>query len=164
MQKFCLITFITLVSLFCTSAYSAPELGKPAPKLIVKQLNGQTFNLASQKGYVTIIDVWATWCKPCRKEMPILDAFYRQYHSKGVEVLGLSDDRSRDIDNVRKVMTQFSFPAAVLANAKESNFGRPRVVPMTYVFDRSGILRATLWPGGTRVTEEHLEKVVKPLL
>jgi thiol-disulfide isomerase/thioredoxin len=164
MRKITLVVLPMLAALTCAAAYAAPELDKPAPTLIVNELDGQQFNLADQHGHVVIIDIWATWCAPCRQEMPILNAFYQQYRDKGVVVLALSDDRPRDIADVRKVMQQFTFPAALLAEAAQSDFGRPRLVPITYVFDKNGILRARLWPGGTPVTEQNLEAAVKPLL
>lgn len=164
MRNIARVALVILAALGCASAYAAPEVGKPAPALIVNELDGQQFNLADQQGHVVVVDVWATWCAPCREEMPILNAFYRRYHDQGVEVLALSDDRPRDMSDVRKVMQQFSFPAALLADAEQSDFGRPRLVPMTYVFDKNGILRARLWPGGTQVTEQNLEAAIKPLL
>jgi thiol-disulfide isomerase/thioredoxin len=148
----------------CTSAFADPGLDQPAPALVVNELDGSNFNLASEHGQVVLVDVWATWCAPCRAEMPILNAFYQKFHAQGVELLGLSDDSPRDADSVRQVMQQFAYPAALLEAAQENGFGRPRVVPMTYVFDREGVLRAELWPGGMPVTEENLEKAVRPLL
>jgi len=153
-----------LAALWYASVYADPEVGQLAPALIVKQLDGKTFNLAAQRGRVALVDVWATWCGPCREEMPILNAFYKKFHAQGVDLLGLSDDNPRDLDNARQVMKQFNYPAALLDTAEQNGFGRPRMVPMTYVFDRQGILRAELWPGGTLVTERNLEKAIKPLL
>jgi cytochrome c biogenesis protein CcmG, thiol:disulfide interchange protein DsbE len=151
-------------ALLCSSVHADPEMGKPAPALVVKLLDGTSFNLAAERGRVVLVDVWATWCGPCRKEMPVLNAFYKKFHARGVDLLGLSDDNPRDLDSVRSVMKQFAYPAALLDNARQNGFGKPRMVPMTYVFDRHGILRAELWPGGTQVTEQNLERAIKPLL
>jgi hypothetical protein len=59
-------------------ARAAPEIGKAAPELVVTELDGQTFDLAKLRGKVVLVSYWATWCAPCRKDMPKLDAFYRR--------------------------------------------------------------------------------------
>jgi cytochrome c biogenesis protein CcmG, thiol:disulfide interchange protein DsbE len=71
-------------------ALAAAEIGQPAPALVVQELNGKTFDLAALRGHVVVVNFWATWCPPCRKEMPALSAFYRQYHSRGVEMIGIA--------------------------------------------------------------------------
>lgn len=153
-----------MVMLWCTSGYADPTIGQPAPALVVKQLDGTTFDLAAERGHVVLVDVWATWCDPCRAEMPVLDTFYKKFHRQGVVLLGLSVDRPRDEGAVRQTMKKYSYPAALLDIAERNGFGRPRRIPMTYVFDQQGMLRARLWPGGTLVTETNLEKIVVPLL
>ena len=156
----------TILALFLVAlpVFGAPELGDAAPALVVDELDGNRFDLATERGHVAIVNIWATWCDPCRAEMPILNEFYRKFHSQGVDLLGLSADDKHDEGAVRTVMHQFQFPAALLKLAQENGFGPARVVPITYVFDRQGILRVKLWPGGTPVTEENLEKAIQPLL
>src|ERR1700742_3004643 len=64
------------------------EVGQPAPALVVQELNGQQFDLAAERGKVVMVNFWATWCPPCRKEMPMLNDFYQRYHSEGLELIG----------------------------------------------------------------------------
>lgn len=145
-------------------AAGAPDVGQPAPALVVPELNGQAFDLTTLRGKVVIVNFWATWCSPCRAEMPALDAFYRKYHDQGLELLGLSIDDAHDRGDVEKVMRKFSYPAALMSAAKTNGFGMPLAVPMTYIIDSAGVVRARILAGKTAVTEQSLEQAVQPLL
>ena len=122
------------------------------------------FDLDALRGKVVVLNLWATWCAPCRTEMPALDAFYAKYRGRGLVVFGLSENDAADAAEVQKVMQAFSYPAALAAGASVDGIRMPRVLPITYVIDVKGVIRAKLWPGGTPVTEENLEKAVLPLL
>ena len=159
-----LIVIAAVVLANAPRAHADSELGQPAPALVIEELNGNTFDLAAQRGKVTIVNFWATWCPPCRKEMPALDAFYRRYHAQGLEMIGLSADRPHDRSEVIKVMQSFSYPAAMVDDAKSDGFGDPSALPVTYVVDRNGVVRAKLTPDQTPVTEKSLSAAVLPLL
>lgn len=149
---------------FGPPARAAADVGQAAPALVVPQLDGGTFDLAVMHGKVVIVNVWATWCPPCRAEMPALNAFYQRYHAQGLEMIGLSADRSRDESDVRKIMHSFSYPGAMLNDAKSNGFGSPTVLPVTYVVDADGVVRVKLTPGADPVTETSLSHMVLPLL
>jgi cytochrome c biogenesis protein CcmG, thiol:disulfide interchange protein DsbE len=149
---------------FSPLARAATAIGQPAPSLVVQELDGQTFDLGAVRGKVVIVSFWATWCPPCRAEMPVLDAFYRRYHGQGLEMIGLSADRPHDRSDVSKVMQSFSYPAAMLDDAKVNDFGTPGALPMTVVIDGQGMIRAQLTPDQTAVTEKSLSAAVLPLL
>ena len=146
------------------SAFAAVEVGQSAPDLTVRTLDGQTFSLVAERGKVVMINLWATWCPPCRKEMPALDAFYRHYHDRGLEMIGLSADRPHHRSDVKKVMQSFSYPAAMLDDAKSDGFGDPSVLPVTYVVDPEGMIRAKFTPDENPLTEQSLAGAVLPLL
>lgn len=142
-----------------------PAVGQPAPPLIVPRLDGHQFDLAKLRGKVVLVNVWATWCSPCRSEMPTLDAFYRRYHSRGLVLLGLSIDEAPDAAQVRQVMRQFSYPGALASAARVNGFGEPVAVPVTYVIDAQGVIRAQLQAEGpSGVSAQALEQAVVPLL
>jgi cytochrome c biogenesis protein CcmG/thiol:disulfide interchange protein DsbE len=142
-----------------------PAIGKPAPALIVRELNGRRFDLAKLRGKVVLVNFWATWCSPCRIEMPTLNAFYRRYHARGLDLLGLSIDEAPDDGKVRQVMRRFSYPGALASAAKVDGFGEPVAVPVTYVIDARGVLRAQLQAEGPAgVSAQALERAVLPLL
>ena len=126
-----------IISALLSSAGAAPFVDEPAPSLVAVKLDGARFDLTSLRGKVVIINFWATWCPPCREEMPALDAFFVQFHERGV---------------------------ALLADADVNGFGKPAVLPVTYVIDAVGSVRAILSPDKNPVTEDALERIVKPLL
>jgi cytochrome c biogenesis protein CcmG/thiol:disulfide interchange protein DsbE len=145
-------------------AFASATVGNAAPALVVPELDGQAFDLSALHGKVVVVNFWATWCPPCREEMPVLDAFYRRYHGQGLEMIGLSTDRPHDRSDVIKVMQSFSYPAAMLDDAKVNDFGPPNVLPVTFVVDRSGVIRVKLTPDQTPVTEKSLSDAVLLLL
>jgi cytochrome c biogenesis protein CcmG, thiol:disulfide interchange protein DsbE len=159
------LAMIAAMVLICVPpARADSSLGQAAPTLVIEELDGNTFDLAGQRGKVVIVNFWATWCPPCRKEMPALDAFYRRYHTQGLEMIGLSADRPHDRSDVVRVMKSFSYPAAMLDDAKSDGFGDPSELPVTYVVDAQGVMRAKFTPEEKPVTEESLAAAVLPLL
>jgi cytochrome c biogenesis protein CcmG/thiol:disulfide interchange protein DsbE len=146
------------------SAFAGAEIGQPAPALVVQELDGRTFDLSAMRGKVVVINFWATWCQPCRQEMPALDAFYRQYHTQGVEIIGISADRPHERSNVNKVMQSFSYPAAMLDDVKHDDFGDPSSLPVTFIIDGTGVVRAKFTPDETLATQQNLSTAILPLL
>jgi cytochrome c biogenesis protein CcmG, thiol:disulfide interchange protein DsbE len=153
------------LALLCAGCgLAAGTVGQAAPSLVVVELNGQTFDLAAMRGRVVAVNFWATWCPPCRDEMPLLDAFYRKYHARGFELIGLSADRPHDRAAVRAMMQSFAYPAAMLDDAKVDGFGPPAILPVTYVVDRDGIVRARLTPERGPLTAKVLADLLLPML
>jgi cytochrome c biogenesis protein CcmG, thiol:disulfide interchange protein DsbE len=158
------ILAVAAVSVGAPRVFADAQIGHAAPALVVTELNGTKFDLSKERGKVIVVNFWATWCPPCRKEMPALDAVYRQYHDHGLEMIGLSADHLRRESEVKDVMKSFSYPAAVLAEAKLNGFGQPSELPVTYLIDASGVVRAKLTPSTEPVTAATLGKLLPPLL
>lgn len=146
------------------SVAASDDVGQPAPALIVKQLDGTELDLAALRGKVVVLNFWATWCPPCRAEMPMLEAFHRKHESEGVTVIGLSADDVHERKAVSRAMQGLSYPAALLADAKTNSFGTPRALPITYIIGPDGVIRARLLPTKKGLTEQDLATAVMPLL
>lgn len=160
MMRFLAACSLAGVMLSAGTAFAAPRVGDPAPALIGQALEGQPFDLAALRGHVVIVNVWATWCPPCRAEMPMLDAVYKAHRAEGLALVGLSADRHRDLGEVRKVMKSFSYPALMASEAKVNGFGSPSVLPITYVIGADGTVRAVLSAGDAPLTEAQLQAAI----
>jgi cytochrome c biogenesis protein CcmG/thiol:disulfide interchange protein DsbE len=141
-------------------ACAAPEIGEAAPALIVNALDGTTFDLTKMRGKVVLVNYWATWCAPCRREMPKLDTFYKRYHAQGLEIIGISIDFKRDFEKVRKVAQAVTYPTAVAKAITDDGFGIPKGVPITWIIDVDGKVRDRF----IDVRDELLNEIVVPLL
>jgi len=144
-------------------ALAATE-GKPAPALRAKLLDGTAFNLADNAGKVVIVNMWATWCGPCRQEMPALDAYYRQHRDQGLVLIALSMDDPRDEAKLREAMKNYSFPVGLARDADMDGYGRVWRLPTSFVVDRKGVLRADHWYSESGLDARQLEQIVAPLL
>jgi cytochrome c biogenesis protein CcmG/thiol:disulfide interchange protein DsbE len=159
-----LIFALVLCCLMQVAWAKNPEAGKPAPSIEATTLGGAKFSLAAAQGKVVIVHFWATWCAPCREEMPLLEAFYRGHRAEGVEVIAISLDEPEDIAQVTSVMKEFSFPAALLSQTKAKGYGRLWRIPLTFVVDRQGILRRNAWTAAPKVDGAVLASEVLPLI
>ncbi|MES2013807.1 MAG: TlpA disulfide reductase family protein [Pseudomonadota bacterium] len=147
-----------------TPVYAIEE-GKPAPAFTATLLNGQPFSLASAKGEVVIINFWATWCPPCRQEMPAIESYYAQHKHQGLRVIAVSLDEDSDDAKVREVMQNYHFDAALERESQHKGYGRIWRLPITFVIDRKGVLRKDGGAGSATVVDlPLLEKMVTPLL
>jgi cytochrome c biogenesis protein CcmG, thiol:disulfide interchange protein DsbE len=156
------ITIATMVVLVSASrpARADPRIGEEAPPLVLTTLQGSIIDLADMRGKVVLVNYWATWCAPCRKEMPKLDAFYRHYHGKGLEIVGISIDFERDLEKARKAAGAVTYPTALARDISNDGFGVPKGVPITWIIDADGKVRDRF----IDVRDELLSGIVVPLL
>jgi thiol-disulfide isomerase/thioredoxin len=136
------------------------DIGEPAPALVLTAFDGTSIDLAKLRGKVVLVNFWATWCAPCRKEMPVLDAFYRCHREQNFELVGISIDFARDAAKMRKMAAGVSYPSVWIKDIEVNGFGAPEGVPVTYVIDADGVIRDKF----IAVPNKLLNDVVVPML
>ena len=115
------------------------EVGDVMPAYGAAMLDGKKFDLAAQKGSVVLLNVWATWCGPCRFETPELEAMHQKYAGKGFKVVGVSVDDT-GLDGVKQFVTEnkITYPIAVDADGRIANILHTTVLPTTIIIGRDG--------------------------
>lgn len=136
-------------------------IGKPPKDFTVKTLKDKEFTLSKYKGKVILIDFWATWCKPCVKEIPALKKFYAEYKPKGFEIIGISlDDKKANLTAFlakEDLMWPIAFSGNGWADPTARNYGI-NSIPSTWLIDKKGNLRHFGYRG------EELGKAIGELL
>jgi len=136
-------TIIALV--FCilaaTSLASSGLEGQQAPDFALKSSTGENLRLSEFRGDVVMINFWATWCGPCRQEMPLLDELYSRYQRVGFSLLGVNID-----DDSRRAMQMIdelgvNFPVLFDARKDVSKLYEVEAMPVTVIVDREGTVR-----------------------
>lgn len=118
-------------------------IGAAAPAYRAVSLAGDSVSLASQRGTVVLLNVWATWCHPCRAEIPELRAIRERYKPRGFELIGVSVDAQGADDDIRQFMKEFGMVYPIWRDPDERVSTQFLVVgvPATFLIDRNGILR-----------------------
>ncbi|HEV2314865.1 MAG TPA: TlpA disulfide reductase family protein [Candidatus Acidoferrales bacterium] len=138
------------------------EIGSRLPDFSVEDLQGRRISSADLRGKVVLIDFWATWCQPCKKEMPGYQKLLDRYGSRGFVVIGFKFDTMRDTEDpvlfAKKIGVEY--PLAVATAELKQKFGGIQGLPTTMLYDRQGILRKKII--GFEYTEV-IESELKPL-
>lgn len=137
------------------------EVGSTMPEYSAMNLDGSKFDLAAKRDKVVLLNVWATWCGPCRYEIPELQKLHEQYQSRGLEVVGVSVDES-GVDSVRSFVAEqkkMTYPIVLDAEGKIANLLETSVLPTTVVVDRGGKI---VWKrfGAILEGDEGLKKAI----
>jgi cytochrome c biogenesis protein CcmG, thiol:disulfide interchange protein DsbE len=120
---------------------SGGMIGKPAPDFALKSLDGSTVSLSDLRGKPLMVNFWATWCPPCKEEMPVFQAAYEKYRDQGFEFVGI--DMKEDERTVRNFVEEGGYTWTFLLDTtgQASNSYRVSAVPTTYFIDREGIIQ-----------------------
>ncbi len=130
-----------LGAMAATSLAASDMVGKPAPDFALKSSTGENLRLSEYRGDVVMINFWATWCGPCRQEMPLLDDLYNRYERVGFRLLGVNidDNSQRAIDMMREL--DVNFPVLFDAKKDVSKLYDVNAMPVTVILDREGNVR-----------------------
>lgn len=133
----------------------------PAPELKLNDLNGMQINIADYRQQIVLINNWATWCPPCKAEMPTLVKYYNAHSDQGFILIGIDAGDSQE--NVSKFITEYdlSYPILLDPNNKSLIAFHNDSLPSSYVIDHNGIV-VLAWTGP--INRAMLEKYLTPLL
>lgn len=133
-------------------------IGAPAPGYRAISLSGDSVSLDQHRGKVVLFNVWATWCHPCRAEIPELQAIHAKYQPRGLELVGVSIDSDGADDAIRSFMQEFkmSYPIWRDPDERVSTQFMLVGVPATFLIDKQGVLRwrktGPITPGDTSLS------------
>jgi thiol-disulfide isomerase/thioredoxin len=127
-------------------------------------LDGSSLSSTELAGQVVVLNFWATWCAPCRAEMPALDRYYRQHRAQGLRVIAVCIDQPADREKIAEAVKGLELPVALYGKSRLGGFEPVPPVPRTFVIDRRQRLRKAGWSVAPQLGAAQLEQVVTPLL
>ena len=147
------------------AAFIPPVFPREAPAFAVTDLSGQSISNKSLKGKVVLLDFWATWCIPCRKSMPKLQAMHETYGDRGFSVVGVSIDEGGPA-KVKKLVASKKFTYPIAMDSEKSpawDAFRVKAVPAAFLIDRKGRIVAqwTGAPASGKELETKLEELLR---
>lgn len=137
------------------------EVNYSAPELALTNLDGQAESLADYRDRVVLVNNWATWCPPCKAEIPTLDAYYQAHAAKGFVIIGIDAGETQEEVKTFVQSSSMSYPVWIDPQNKALEAFNNQSLPSSFVIDRSGTVRLA-WVG--EIDRETLEKYVTPLL
>ena len=138
------------------------QVGKPAPDFTLKDIDGTVHHLSDYRGKVVMLNFWATWCPPCRKELPEYADFQNEYGAQGLQFLGIALD-DEGLAKVKPWVTAHPVPYPIMLpdDKVAAAYGEMASIPVTFIIDRKGVLRSSFV--GIR-QKDVVEGMFKPLL
>jgi peroxiredoxin len=163
MKKLLSISFLLLGQIFIVPNALSVTLGNEAPNFTLKSNSGKNLRLSEQRGDVVLINFWASWCGPCRQEMPELEAIYKKYQSLGFTIYGINIDKERESADKVLNSEKLTFPILFDTENTISELYQVDAMPSTVIVDRSGTVRF-LHRGYKPGYEDEYIKQIKSLL
>jgi peroxiredoxin len=155
---------LLLAALLLTAppAFAVLQKGEPAPPIKVSTSAGQPVTLANYKGYVLVLDFFATWCPPCKESIPHLVELNRKYGKQGLQTLGMSVDDSVQALKEFAAARKLNYPVAPVDEELQTEYGL-RSIPTIFIINKKGIV-AEKYMGFTAETGRKMEEAIKRLL
>ncbi len=144
------------------AAFAGGGVAKPAPNFALKTADGKTVELKQLAGKVVVVNFWATWCGPCRAEIPGMLEVYSKYRGKGLEIVGVSlDQQGFAVVTPFVQRMKIDYPVVVGDGDIVAAYGNFQAIPTTFVVDKRGEI---VGQHTGSMTKDQFEKMVKPLL
>ena len=133
----------TLVALLACAPGEGTLVGDVAPTYAATTLEGAPVSTAQLKGKVVLLNVWATWCAPCREEIPYLQSLHEKHRDAGLELIGVSVDTQGEDQTIRGFMSDFGMTYPIWRDPDEriQSLFQALGVPASYLIDRDGVIR-----------------------
>jgi len=136
---------LVLIFLSCAESGVKENPGKDyphAPNFTLEDLNGKQISLSDYKGKIVFLNFWATWCGPCRKEIPGFLEIYEQYMDQGMQIIGVSVDRTGPFSVIKFAeYYNISYPVVMSSQKLERDYSPGRFIPTTFIIDKKGQIR-----------------------
>jgi thiol-disulfide isomerase/thioredoxin len=141
------------------------QVGAPVPEIHVESLGGKDLGIGDYRGKVVLLDVWASWCGPCKQELPMLDDMAKRLRADGVEVVAVSVDQERaNLVKFLKARPRWALTIAHDPKGAIADRLAPEKMPTSYIIDREGIIRyvnSGFEPSDAAVIERRLSEVAR---
>ncbi len=159
-----MVQFTLMLSLaFGSALSSAKEMNEPAPDFTLKSRQGENLRLEDFRGQVVMLNFWASWCGPCRQEMPLMDAIYEQYKDLGFTVLAVNVDENREEAHRFLDKVPVSYPILYDPESEVSERYNVQAMPTTVMIGRDGNARFIHY-GYKPGYEDEYEKQIRQLV
>jgi thiol-disulfide isomerase/thioredoxin len=141
LPRFALLALLLLGPAVCVPATEL--VGQPAPDFALRSWDGANMRLSEHSGEVVLINFWATWCGPCRQEMPLLDEIYGKYRRAGLVLFSVNLDEQNNLEAAREMAKtlRVSYPVLFDARKEVSRAYQASTMPLTVLIDREGVVR-----------------------
>ena len=142
----------------------SPREGFLAPDFTLDSLSGDPISLSDMRGKTIVLNLWASWCPPCRAEMPAIQRVYQENHERGLEVLAVNMTAPDNLAAVEKFVQEFNltFPIMLDTSGEVGNTYLMRALPTTFFIDQEGVIRRVIVGGP--MSEVTLQSTVEQLL
>lgn len=148
-----------------TTDTSAPQKGFLAPDFTLKVTDGETYRLSDLRGQAVIINLWATWCPPCRAEMPAIQKLYDEYKDQGLVVLGINSTVQDDASAIAPFIAEYSltFPILLDETGVVTAAYQLRSLPSSYFIGRDGVINEVVigGPMSEALLRTRIEDILK---
>ena len=159
-----ILAIVIAIAAWLTLHHAAPKQAgsaKLAPAFSLKDTAGHPLQLSDYRGKVVVLDFWATWCEPCKQEIPHLIDLQNRYGAQGLQVVGISMDDSEDPVRAFQQQYKMNYPIAVGNEHLADQYGGVLGLPITFVIDKQGqIVARHIGATASTVFEEEIKRLL----